>query len=64
MKPELSAKLHGIYNEIGKNNGVIYAKNQRDLIERIKGLTGRKEELPKIGLKGCNYIKKTFYGKK
>ncbi len=59
-KPALSTKLPGIYNEIGENNGVIYAKNQKELIERIKDLSGKKEELQKIGLKGYNYIKKNL----
>lgn len=59
-KPALSTKLPGIYNEIGENNGVIFAKNQKQLIEMIKDLSGRKEELKKIGLKGYNYIEKNL----
>jgi len=55
-KPVLSNSLPGVINEIGKDNGVIYAKNQLDLIKKIEILSYNKENLKDIGQKGYRLI--------
>jgi len=55
-KPVLSNNLPGVMREIGKNNGVIYAKNQLDLIRRIEILSYDKEKLKDIGQRGYRLI--------
>jgi len=59
-KPVLSNNLPGVINEIGYNNGVIFAENQSDLIKKIEELTHDKEALKKIGIKGYELIKKSY----
>ena len=59
-KPVLSNSLPSVVREIGENKGVIYAKNQKDLIEKIGELYNKKSELVKIGLKGFDLIKKHY----
>lgn len=59
-KPVLSNSLPGVMREIGKDNGVIFAKNQIDLIKKIKLLSNNKEELKEIGQKGYQLIKEHY----
>jgi len=59
-KPVLSNSLPGVVNEIGKNNGVIFAKNQSELIKKIELLSKNKESLKEIGQKGFKLIKKYY----
>ncbi|MFX1459513.1 MAG: glycosyltransferase [Promethearchaeota archaeon] len=56
-KPVLSNSLPGVLTEIGKNNGVIFARNQSDLIKKIESLSANKDKLKQIGLKGFKLIK-------
>ena len=46
--------------EFGKNSGVIYGKNQEDLIRKIGSLITRKMELKQIGLKGFEVVVKKY----
>ena len=59
-KPVLSNSLPGIVLEIGKNNGVIFANNQQDLIKKIGTLIPQKEYLRKIGLQGYKIIEERY----
>lgn len=59
-KPVLSNSLPGVLNEIGKDNGVIFAENQSNLIEKIGELAQNKDRLKEIGLKGFELIKKYY----
>jgi len=59
-KPVLSTSLPSVVREIGKNNGVIFAKNQKELVEKIRDLTKEKEKLKNLGLKGYELIKKHY----
>ncbi|MFX0039515.1 MAG: glycosyltransferase [Promethearchaeota archaeon] len=59
-KPVLSNSLPGVIMEIGKDNGVIYAKNQLDLIKKIEQLSYNKEELVEIGQKGYHLIEQYY----
>ncbi|MFX0005712.1 MAG: glycosyltransferase [Promethearchaeota archaeon] len=59
-KPVLSNSLPGVVNEIGKDNGVIYAKNQIELIKKIKPLSLDKEKLREIGKDGYRLIEKYY----
>ena len=59
-KPVLSTSLPSVVREIGKNNGVIFAQNQKELVEKIRDLTKEKEKLKKIGLQGYELIKKHY----
>ncbi len=59
-KPVLCNSLPGVVLEFGKNNGIIYAKNQKDLIEKISYLIPRKNELKEIGQKGFNVVKEKY----
>jgi len=59
-KPVLSTSLPSIVREIGKNSGVIFTQNQKDLVEKIKNLTEEKDKLKDIGLKGYELIKKRY----
>ncbi|MFX1378910.1 MAG: glycosyltransferase [Promethearchaeota archaeon] len=59
-KPVLSNSLPGVMNEIGKDNGVIYAKNQIDLIKKIELLSLNREKLREIGQEGFKLIKKYY----
>ncbi|MFX0025460.1 MAG: glycosyltransferase [Candidatus Hermodarchaeota archaeon] len=60
QKPVLSTELPSVINEIGENNGVIFAKNQNHLIEMIGELSINKQELKEIGIKGFNLIKQKY----
>jgi len=59
-KPVLSTSLPSVVREIGKNNGVIFAQNQTELVEKIRDLTKEKENLKNIGLQGYELIKKHY----
>ena len=59
-KPVLSNSLPGVLTEIGQNNGVIFARNQLDLIKKIEALSTDKDKLKQIGLKGFKLIKKYY----
>ena len=59
-KPVLSTSLPSVVREIGRNNGVIFANNQKDLIEKIGELYKEKSELVRIGHKGFELIKKYY----
>ena len=59
-KPVLSTSLPSVVREIGKNNGVIFAKNQKELVEKIRDLTKEKENLKNLGLQGYELIKKHY----
>ncbi|MFW9971849.1 MAG: glycosyltransferase, partial [Candidatus Odinarchaeota archaeon] len=59
-KPVLSTSLPGVMIEIGKDNGVIYAKNQLDLIKKIEKISHNKEKLEEIGRKGYHIIEKYY----
>ncbi len=59
-KPVLSNSLPNVVREIGENNGVIFARNQNELIKNIRELVGRKETLSKIGFQGFDLIKKHY----
>ena len=59
-KPVLSNNLPSVVSEIGKDNGVIFAKNQSDLIKKIGLLYAKKDELPALGKKGFELIKKKY----
>jgi glycosyltransferase involved in cell wall biosynthesis len=59
-KPVLSNSLPNVVKEIGENNGVIFARNQNELIKNIRELVGRKETLSKIGFQGFDLIKKHY----
>lgn len=55
-KPVLSTKLPGLFIEMGENHGIIFAKDQRELITKIGRLVVKKENLQKIGLKGHSLV--------
>lgn len=59
-KPVLSNYLPSIVYEIGKNNGVIFAKNKEALIRKIKEFIPMKEELIKIGQVGFELVKEKY----
>ena len=59
-KPVLSNSLPNVVREIGENNGVIFARNQTELVKKIGELIGKKEILNEIGLKGFDLIKKHY----
>lgn len=55
-KPVLSNSLPSVKMEIGENSGVIFAKNQEDLIRSIENLVSKKAELEKKGKKGYRIV--------
>lgn len=59
-KPVLSNNLPSVVREIGENHGVIFAQNQKDLIEKIGELYKDKSDLIRIGHKGFELIKKYY----
>jgi glycosyltransferase involved in cell wall biosynthesis len=59
-KPVLSNSLPNVVREIGENNGVIFARNQTELIKKIGELNRKKERLKEIGLRGFDLIKKHY----
>lgn len=59
-KPVLSNSLPGVIQEIGKSKGVIFAKNQKDLITKIGELIPKKLELKEIGQKGYKLILQNY----
>jgi glycosyltransferase involved in cell wall biosynthesis len=59
-KPVLSNSLPSVVSEIGRDNGVIFASNQKELIKKIGDLTKEKENLKVIGLQGYELIKKHY----
>ena len=59
-KPVLSTNLPGVMLEIGKNNGVIFVKNQKELIRKIGGFISQRKKLEEIGQTGFNLVKKNY----
>ncbi len=59
-KPVLSNSLPGVVKEIGPNHGVIFSKNQRDLIKKIGELANNREQLVPIGIQGYEYVKNKY----
>lgn len=59
-KPVLSNSLPSVVSEIGRDNGVIFAPNQKELIKKIGDLAKEKEQLKAIGLRGYELIKKYY----
>ncbi len=59
-KPVLSTRLPGVVYELGINKGVIFTRDQNDLIRKIGDLIPHKEKLKKIGLEGFENIKDKF----
>ena len=59
-KPVLSTSLPSVIREIGKDNGVIFAQNQKELVEKIRDLTKEKQKLKTLGLQGYELIKKHY----
>jgi glycosyltransferase involved in cell wall biosynthesis len=59
-KPVLSNSLPTVISEIGKDNGVIFAKDQIELIQKIKQLSTEKDRLKQIGKKGFDLIEKYY----
>ncbi|MFX0073105.1 MAG: glycosyltransferase [Candidatus Hermodarchaeota archaeon] len=59
-KPVLSNNLPAVVIELGKNNGVVFAKNQKDLIRKIGTLSSQKAKLKEIGLDGFNFVKEKY----
>jgi len=59
-KPVLSNSLPSVLYEIGENNGVLFSKDQKALIKKIKELIPKKEELKEIGVKGFNTVKEKY----
>jgi len=55
-KPVLATSLPGVVNEIGRINGVIYAKDIKDIIDKLGVLSKQKDFLKEIGLKGYELI--------
>jgi glycosyltransferase involved in cell wall biosynthesis len=59
-KPVLSNSLPSVVSEIGKDNGVIFAKNQKDLIKKISQIYTKRNELEDLGKKGFELIKEKY----
>ncbi|MHA1671599.1 MAG: glycosyltransferase [Promethearchaeota archaeon] len=59
-KPVLSTSLPSVVREIGKNNGVIFTQNQKELVEKIRDLAKEKVKLKNFGLQGYELIKKHY----
>lgn len=59
-KPVLSNSLPGLVLEIGKNNGVIFAENQNELIKMIGTLVNQRDILKGIGLRGYSLVKEKY----
>jgi glycosyltransferase involved in cell wall biosynthesis len=56
-KPVISSKLQGVIREFGKNNGILYCDDVKDLVSIALEL--RKErKMEAIGKQGANFIKK------
>ena len=59
-KPVLSNRLPGVIYELGKDCGVIFTKNQMELIKKIEELIPFREELKNRGKKGFELVKEKF----
>ena len=59
-KPVLSTQLPSVVREIGKDNGVIFSRNQEELVEKIRDLSKEKSNLKIIGQKGFELIQKYY----
>ena len=59
-KPVLSNSLPTVISEIGKDNGVIFAENQIELIKKIKQISSERDQLKEIGKKGFDLIEKYY----
>ncbi|MFX0048780.1 MAG: glycosyltransferase [Candidatus Hermodarchaeota archaeon] len=59
-KPVLSTSLPGVLYEIGRNNGILFAKNQEDLIKKIAEFSVKKKYLQKLGQKGYEFVKDKY----
>ncbi|MFX1255214.1 MAG: glycosyltransferase [Promethearchaeota archaeon] len=53
-KPVITTKLKGIMREFGKNNGVIYCSNPREVFEKAISLTD--ERIKELGNKGRQFV--------
>jgi glycosyltransferase involved in cell wall biosynthesis len=63
-KPVLSTALPGVISQFGKSSGIIFAKNQKDMIEQIEFLIPKRNKLKERATYGCDYVKKNFTWKK
>jgi len=59
-KPVLSTKLPGLYNQLGENHGLIYCKDQKNLIMDIEKYISQKEYLKEQGLKAFKYVSRNY----
>jgi len=59
-KPVLSTALPGVVKELGNKSGIIFTKNQLELIKKIEDLHNRKDELEKKGEKGYQLVKEHY----
>jgi glycosyltransferase involved in cell wall biosynthesis len=63
-KPVLSNMLPAVVNEIGNDNGVIFAQNQIELVKMIGELSKNKDQLKEMGQKGYELILKRYVWQK
>ncbi|MEJ2249672.1 MAG: glycosyltransferase [Candidatus Lokiarchaeota archaeon] len=59
-KPVLSTALPGVVQELGKDCGVYFAKDQKSLISEIGQLVVKENELKERGLKGFSLVNSKF----
>jgi glycosyltransferase involved in cell wall biosynthesis len=59
-KPVLSNSLPGVFDEIGKDKGVIFANNQIELIKKIEKIYYEKHKLNTLGDKAQKFVKKSY----
>jgi len=59
-KPVLSIALPGVVLQLGNESGVIFAKNQQELIKKLHLLIPRKAELKELGLKCYQHVIKKY----
>lgn len=57
-KPTLSTKLPGIYSELGDNHGVLFVRNQKELISQIARYSRDRESLSYVGQQAFEYAQK------
>ncbi len=59
-KPTLAVRLPGIYSDIGEGHGVIFVRDQKELIEKIGALSSQKAYLKKIGMHGYEFVQQNL----
>lgn len=59
-KPVLSTALPGVVLQLGNESGIIFAKNQQELIKKIQSFIPKKAELKELGLKSYKHVKKNY----